>query len=122
MHSLSEDTFPRSCPFKDRKQESCGGGGLMYDVGRPLGKHVKAVSSALLPQYSLNTSESYIQATTSNNAPIHGVTKYIQCPPMGLPSGHMQANAAAASSCVPHAMSPKTMYPYMIQKHDQHVG
>ncbi|XP_016110866.1 myelin regulatory factor-like protein [Sinocyclocheilus grahami] len=122
MYSLSEDTIPLSFPFKDRKQESCGGAGLMYDVGRPLGKHVKAFSSALLPQYSLNTSESYIQATTSHNAPIHGVTQYTQCPPMSLPPGHMPANAAAASSCVPHTMSPKTMYPYMTQKHDQHVG
>uniref|UniRef100_A0A9J8BLB9 Myelin regulatory factor n=1 Tax=Cyprinus carpio carpio TaxID=630221 RepID=A0A9J8BLB9_CYPCA len=112
VYSLSEDSFPLSCPFKDRK----------HDVGRPLGNHIKAISPASLPQCSLNTAESYTQATTSHNAPIHGVPLYTQCPPMGFPAGHMPANAAAASSCVPHAMCSETMYPYMPPKHDQHVG
>uniref|UniRef100_A0A8C1BWY5 Myelin regulatory factor like n=1 Tax=Cyprinus carpio carpio TaxID=630221 RepID=A0A8C1BWY5_CYPCA len=93
-----------------------------HDVGRPLGNHIKAISPASLPQCSLNTAESYTQATTSHNAPIHGVPLYTQCPPMGFPAGHMPANAAAASSCVPHAMCSETMYPYMPPKHDQHVG
>ncbi|KAF4114449.1 hypothetical protein G5714_004672 [Onychostoma macrolepis] len=112
VYSLSEDSFPLSCPFKDRK----------HDVGRPLGNHIKAISPASLPQYSLNTIESYTQATTSHNAPIHGVPPYTQCPPMGLPARHMPANAAAASSCVPHAMCSETMYPYVPPKHDQLVG
>lgn len=122
MHSLSENSFPLSCPIKDRKQEHCGGTGLMHDVGRPLGNHIKAISTASLPQCSLNTAESYMQATTSHNAPIHGVSQYTQCPPMGLPVGHMPANAAVASSCLSHAMCPMTMYPNMPPKHDQHVG
>uniref|UniRef100_A0A671K133 Myelin regulatory factor-like protein n=1 Tax=Sinocyclocheilus anshuiensis TaxID=1608454 RepID=A0A671K133_9TELE len=79
VYSLSEDSFPLSCPFKDRK----------HDVGRPLGNHIKAISPALLPQCSLNTAESYTQATTSHNAPIHGVPLYTQCPAMGPPAGHM---------------------------------
>lgn len=122
MYSQSEDSFPPSCPFKDKKPEHCGGAGLMYDVGRTLGNHIKAVSPASVPQYCLNTAESYIQATTSHNAPIHGIPQYTQCSPMGLSGGHMPTNAAAASSCVPHAIHPETMYPYMPPKHDQHIG
>ncbi len=112
VHRLSEGSFPLSCPFKDRK----------HDIGRPLGNHIKAISPASLPQYSLNTVESYTQATTSHNATIHGVPSYNQCPPMGLPAGHPPANAAAASSCVPHAMCSEAMYPCVLPKHDQHVG
>ncbi|XP_073699398.1 myelin regulatory factor-like protein [Garra rufa] len=120
VHSLSEDAL--SCPIKDRKHEHCGGTGLMHDVGRPFGSHIKAISPAPLPQCSLNTAGSYMQATMSHNPPIHGVSQYTQCPLMGLPAGHIPANAAVASSCVPHALCPVTGYPYMPPKHDQHVG
>ncbi|XP_039511820.1 myelin regulatory factor-like protein isoform X3 [Pimephales promelas] len=118
----SEDSFPPSCPFKDKKPERCGGSGLMYEVGRTLGKHIKANSSASVPPYSLNTADSNIQATMSHNVPIHGILQYTQCSPMGVSAGHMPANAAADSSCVPYAMQPETVYPYMPPKHDQHVG
>ncbi|KAL1276102.1 hypothetical protein QQF64_035725 [Cirrhinus molitorella] len=122
VHSLTEDSFPLSCPIKERKQERCGSTGLMHDVGRPLGSHIKAISPSSLPQCSLNTAESYMQANMSHNPPIHGISQYTQCPPLGLPAGHIPANAAVASSGVPHAMCPVTMYPYMPPKHDQHVG
>ncbi|XP_067247368.1 myelin regulatory factor-like protein [Chanodichthys erythropterus] len=122
MYSQSEGSFPPPCSFKDRKPEHCGGAGLMYDVGRTLGNHIKAVSPASVPQYCLNTAESYIQATTSHNANIHGIPQYTQCSPMGLSAGHMPTNVAAASSCVPNAIHPETVYPYMPPKHDQHIG
>ncbi|KAK7130339.1 hypothetical protein R3I93_019842 [Phoxinus phoxinus] len=121
-YSQSEASFPPSCPFKDIKPERCGGAGLMYDVGRTLGNHIKANSPASVPQYSLNTADSYIEAATSHNAPIHGILQYTQCSPMGLSAGHMPANAAADSSCVPYAMQPETVYPYMPPNNDQHLG
>nr|XP_002667695.3 myelin regulatory factor-like protein [Danio rerio] len=118
-YSISAAAFPPPCPFKDRKQDHCEGSGHVYDVGRNLGTHIKAISPALVSQNSVNATT---EATTCKYAPIPAVPQYTQCLSTAHPAGHLPANAVAASSCMPHASLPATVYHYMPPKHNQHEG